>query len=342
MADVGNNIVRFTYTGAVGERIPREATHIFVWARVVRREAFINHPNIVEVICHENVRLIKEDAFQGCPSLRRVIMPGVKIVEQGVFTNCEALTDVECGKLERAGLISFASCLAVSTFKFGNDLESLEEKSFGGCFSLERITIPLKDGLFATDDVFEQCVQLRQVDLVEGELQETIAALHLEEWRNDMNDVIDSINQILPNASAGRVYFDDDDDHDDDDDDDDDPGEKARVIRRWIRSVLRKITHYQAEHQHVLDEIAPILQLVITQDIVMNNILPFLELPSYIFEVGDDDDDDEEEDIDDDGDEDEDFEDDDFGEDEDDDDGDEDDDEDFETVENDDVDGDVR
>ena len=117
---------------------------------------------------------------------------------------------------------------------------------------------------------------MKHVDLVEGPIHETIAALQLEEWRNDMNEEINSINQILPTVSAGDAY------------DVDDDGGKARAIRIWIRSVLRKVIHYQAEHQRVLDEqVATTLELALSQDIVMNNVLPFLELPSYTFEVED-------------------------------------------------------
>ena len=52
MAAEGGNTIWFTYTGVDGEVIDEEATHIIVQARVIRREAFDRHPNIVEVICH--------------------------------------------------------------------------------------------------------------------------------------------------------------------------------------------------------------------------------------------------------------------------------------------------
>ena len=61
-----NNIVRFTYTGR-GE-IPDEATHIFVDATVIDYAAFEDHPNIIEVICHERVEKIEGRAFWECPS----------------------------------------------------------------------------------------------------------------------------------------------------------------------------------------------------------------------------------------------------------------------------------
>jgi hypothetical protein len=139
----------------------------------------------------------------------------------------------------------------------------------------------MKDGLITHDNIFQECGSLRQVDLVDGELHETIAALHLDDWKNDMNQEIDSINRILPNASAGICY----------DSDDDDYGGKARAIRTWIRTVLGKIIDYQAEHRLVLEEdIVATLQHALPHDIAMNNVLPFLELPSHTFEVGDDDD----------------------------------------------------
>ena len=298
-------VVRFTYTGADDERIPDEATHILVQARVIRANAFYEHPNIVEVICHEDMEKIEELAFCYCRYLRRVIMPGVKIVEQDAFHHCDRLEDVECGKLEIIGSGAFYlcmalrsmnlpsariveemalwECIALTNVKFGSRLERFGEAAFNDCESLERITIPLKDGLITADNTFRGCHNLRQVDLVEGEIHETISSLQLEEWRNDMNAKIDSINQVLPNAPAGAW--------DQVDYDGGDPGEKAREIRRWIRSVLRKIGRYQVEHRRLLEgDVATTLQLVLSNaDVMMNNVLPFLELPSYTFEVGDDD-----------------------------------------------------
>ena len=274
----------------------------------VRGRAFWKHPNIIEVICHHRVEKIEEWAFYYCPNLRRVIMPGVKIFEYGAFCNCKALTDVECGKLEvmkeralfgckssrgvnlpSARIVEYAAfdgCSALTDVKFGSKLERFDNCVFIRCTSLERITIPLKDGIITADDTFQECGNLVRVDLVEGEVHETIASLNLEDWINDMNREVNSINQILPNADAGY-----DVDFNDDDVDYGDPGEKARAIRTWIRSVLGKIVHYQAEHQRVLDDAATTLQLALPQDILMKNVLPFLELPPHTFEVRDHEDD---------------------------------------------------
>ena len=121
------------------------------------------------------------------------------------------------------------------------------------------------------DDIFSGCWSLKHVDLVEGaELHETVASLHLEGWRNDMNEEIDSINQILLNTPAGNGYW--------------DPGGKAEMIGGWIGSVLYKIVRYKAEHRRVLDEAATTLQFALPRDILMNNVLSFLALPAYTFE----------------------------------------------------------
>ena len=293
--------VEYNYRGEEGEVISRDATRVFVIAKVIPEEAFRRHRNIEEVICSEDVEKIEQYAFYKCPRLRKVVMSGVLVVEAFAFDDCPALTDVECDMLEIigygafcyceslrsinlpsariVGASGFRGCTALTNAKFGDKLERIEGTAFCNCTSLERITIPLKNGIFTLDNIFMGCKKLKHVDLVEGEaLRETAAALHCEEWRIDMNGEIDAIKQTLPDTSPGyfRSAFDRDD------------GEKAQVISEWIERVLRKINHYKAEHRLILDEAAATLQHALPQDIVMNNVLPFLELPPYTFGVVED------------------------------------------------------
>jgi hypothetical protein len=119
---------------------------------------------------------------------------------------------------------------------------------------------------------------LKHVDLVGG-VHETIAALPVDEWRNDMNAAIDAINEILPNTPAGSY---------DKENDDDEWGEKGQAVKRWIRSVLCKIVDYKQRHCNMLTEATATLVeelALLPQDVVINNILPFLDLPSFAFEV---------------------------------------------------------
>eukprot|EP00985_Skeletonema_marinoi_P034879 scaffold45091_cov226-Skeletonema_marinoi.AAC.1 len=276
----------YTYNGR--EAVPRHVTRVLIHESltVIPARAFQGNPNIEEVDFHVGLKTVKEGAFFNCPSLRRVIMPGVKVVKRCAFMSCIALTDVECGKLEIIGFGAFDGCAltcinvpsariveggafydaALTKVKFGKELESIRVGAFYCCTSLERITIPLKDGMITADDIFRGCENLKHVDLVEGGgVHETIAALLLEEWKNDMNEEINSINEILSNTPAGDDFI---------------VGEKALAIRMWIRSVLHKLIHYKAEHQRYLNEAASTLQFALPQDIMVNNVLPFLELPN--------------------------------------------------------------
>ena len=331
-----NNIMRYTYRGEVGERIPWEATHITVAedCTVVLRGAFDGWGDpdgeellfsIVEFICHDKVETIEENAFRKCPYLRRVIMPGVRVVGEGAFWGCPELTDVDCDKLEIIGERAFQYCKSLKGINLPSarivydeafsgckallnvDLVNLEAMywcSFSGCAALERIRIPLKGCLFRYDN-FRGCKEWKNVDLVGG-VHETIAALHLDQWRNDMNEEIDSINQILPgihddakldDLDEGKaekikrwfrqfllyVEYDCEINHDADENEVI-VGIKNEVIVGWFRSVLDKIAHYQAEHQRILDEAETTLQLALPRDIVVNNVLSYLALPAHTFE----------------------------------------------------------
>ena len=286
----------YVFTDSVGEVIPDHVTHVLISEalKFVPMKAFYQHPNIQEVICHDGVEKIEKWAFWGCPSLRRVTMPGVKEVERSAFDYCTSLTYVECGKLEIIGECAFCWCNSLSSInlpsvkivemrafsccpnltnvEFGKDLESIGcWRTFFGCRSLECITLPLKDGMISEENVFQGCVRLRHINLVGG-VHETVAALLMDEWKHDTNKEIYAINKIL-DGQIGREYLRGDvHDHA--------FGEKAQKIREWIRSVLHKYIYYKAEHRRYVNEAAATLKLTLPHDIVLKNILPFVELPS--------------------------------------------------------------
>jgi hypothetical protein len=72
-----------------------------------------------------------------------------------------------------------------------------------------------------------------------------------------MNKEINSINQILTNKTTGRG--------------------KGRAVKRWIRSVLRKIVDYKQQHHNILTEATATLVEVLSlpEDIVMKLVLLF-------------------------------------------------------------------
>ena len=279
---------------------PEDATHVSIdkSISVIPGDLFLEHPNIIELICHIGVKKIEADAFELCPRLKRLVMPGVEEVEWYAFCECEAVQYVECKKLEIIAPWAFSECkslenidlssakiveknafderTALTDVKFGKKLESIGEKAFGKT-ALKRITIPLKNGLFTSDDVFVGCEYLDQVCLIEEAIiNETVDALLLDEWKNDMNGEIDSINQTLPRAYDG-VYNDVNGEVEHE-------GEKTKAIREWIGSVQRKIIHSKVEHYRLLSLAAAALACVSPNEIIINSALSFLRLPDHVFE----------------------------------------------------------
>lgn len=282
------------------------ATHIGVDESISRilAAAFSHHPKITQMNCHKGVKRISRDVFLSCPRLRKVVMLGVEVVERNAFLNCRHVTDIECNELEMiergafyecvhlGGIYlpsarvveqhAFCFCAGMRHAIFGKDLESLGARAFYGCFSMERITVPLRDGLITDTDVFEGCRNLKHVDLVD-EVYDTVAALLCKDWRKDMNEEIDSINQALERLHADahsahahsdhlhavRVDYE----------------KMAEATQEWLRCVLHKIIDYKAKHRLLLPEVADkLIELELPNDVVVNHVLPYLELPLHMFD----------------------------------------------------------
>ncbi|KAK1745339.1 hypothetical protein QTG54_004630, partial [Skeletonema marinoi] len=153
----------YTGTGVIPPGVTRVRIHESL--TVIPARAFQGNFDIVEVDFHIGVKTVEAGAFYNCRSLKRVIMPGVEVIERETFADCYALTDVECDKLDRIRLwaflhckslrsinlpsakivegAAFFECAALTNVKFGKELESIKGMAFCRCKSLERITIPL-------------------------------------------------------------------------------------------------------------------------------------------------------------------------------------------------------
>eukprot|EP00984_Skeletonema_dohrnii_P029595 scaffold20346_cov67-Skeletonema_dohrnii-CCMP3373.AAC.1 len=143
-------------------------------------------------------------------------MPSIRIIGEFAFEICEKLTDLE----------------------FGEELETIEEYAFKCCNRLRRIAMPLKDDMIG-DRVFSFCPNLTTVHLVGG-FHRTVASLHLESWKNEMNEEINRVNQVLPDTE-----------------------EKTGEIQQWMSSVISQLDHYKAQHKTILKEATSLLELAL-------------------------------------------------------------------------------
>ena len=259
----------FVYMGG-NQRVPNEVrrARIHISVKIVPRRAFYQRRQLIYVEFHDDVEIIEEDAFFQCRSLKAAIkLLGIKIFKVGAFRGCSGLTDVEFGgKLETIekqafynckaltkikipsvrtiGKLAFGFCDELSDVEFGGALRILWDEAFWNCPELKRVALPLKDGMIERR-VFFKCPKLETVDLVGG-IHHTVASLHLESWRSEMIDEINSINQTLPITDAQpRAQH------------------KTTAIRQWMERVIRQLDYYKDEHRQLLKEAATLLELAL-------------------------------------------------------------------------------
>ena len=212
--------------------MPRNVTHVRIHksVKIITASAFQDCENLVWIKMHRGVEIIGSYAFCGCSSLRRIKLTGVRIIERVAFSRCTAMEDVEFGdklemvggsaflgtslrnvklrKVRTIGSNAFSGCEQLIGVELSKDLERIGYGAFSGCPRLRRIAIPLKHNLFERCDVFENCEDLSQVDLVGGVHKFDLFSLPFDSWRNEMNEEIGRINKVLPNTSALKYYAD--------------------------------------------------------------------------------------------------------------------------------------
>ena len=298
----------FVYMGG-DQQVPRHIRRakIHKSVKIVRANAFHDCTQLLYVEFHDGVEIIEVNAFNSCRSLRSIKVLGVKIIKGRAFQDCYRLTDIEFGnKLETIEHIAFCHCNALTKIKMpcvstlgkgafvacynlseveiGEGLRALQARAFRDCPNLKRIVLPLKD-VIIEDDVFLQCPKLSTVDLIEG-IHNTVSSLHMESWRSEMNDEINSINQILRTTTR-----------------------KTLVIQQWMRSAFRQLNHCKEEHRKIVKEAITLLELALWKanlsdndwdwlkttrgsrkrarkeifvtsgaDVVIKNVLPFLAM----------------------------------------------------------------
>jgi hypothetical protein len=269
MADEGGDDDVFIYMGG-DQEVPEGVTRAIVDPSVdtIRARAFYNCGQLVSIKIHDGVGTIEEEAFFQCYSLKRIELPGVRIIGAHAFEGCEvhgsALEEVEFGdKLDRIGDSAFFLCLSLRNIKIpkvrvigqcafwgcyqltdvelSEDLERIENYAFYSCDDLRSIAIPLKRGMFCRD-VFGECGDnLTQVDLV-GRIHKSISSLHLERWRDEMNEEIGRINQVLPDTDS---FY------------------KDEAIKDWLVRASTRMEHYTSEHYKLLKDNMTQLELTL-------------------------------------------------------------------------------
>src|SRR6056300_1233473 len=128
------------------------------------------------------------------------------------------------------------------------------------CRRLRRITFLMNANMLG-EGTFYQCVNLSQIDLVGG-IHKTVSSLLVESWRNEMNNEIDRINQVLPSFEPCELAHSHNPPAD----------EKTVAIRRWMETVIRRIEHYKSKHRTLLKEAMTLLELALWKANLDDNV----------------------------------------------------------------------
>jgi hypothetical protein len=270
----GDNGDVFIYMGG-DQFVPEDVTHVRVHKSVktIRHGAFQQCRKLVSIEMHDGVKIIKGCAFRFCTSLKGIKLAGVRIIEEAAFCNCWSLESVEFGnkletivgsaflrctslkniKISKVRVIesgAFSACHLLTDVQLSKELQRIGYGAFCNCPRLRLVTIPLKANL-VVDHVFRGCDSLSQVDLIGG-IHKTISSLLLDSWREEMNDLINEINHLLPNTTTD---------------------EKTRAVRQWMERVIRRMEHYKSEHYSLLKEFTTLLELALWKANLDDNVV---------------------------------------------------------------------
>ena len=183
---------------------------------------------------------IEAHAFFDCKALSELDFDKLEIIGNYAFFCCRSLRSINMPSIRRVGRSAFNGCDALTDAVFGKDLERIEEYAFYNSRALRSISIPLKHDLIISNNAFSSCFNLSRIDALVGGIHKTILSLHMESWRVEMKDEIDSINQTLPNTP-----------------------EKTTAIQQWIIRVFSRMDHYKTEHKVLVKEAMTLLELAL-------------------------------------------------------------------------------
>ena len=253
----------FVYMGGdqqVPDGVRRARIHKSV--KIVPRGAFYRHRQLISVEFHDGIDIIEEEAFCNCrslsgtiklPSVRRIgyraFSLGIRLtdvefgdkletIERHAFYNCDALKSVKMPYVRTIGRSAFCHCHQLSDVDCSESLCLLQDSAFSNCHDLERIALPLKS-ITIEDNVFLGCQKLT-LDLGR-EIRQTVASLHMESWRNEMNNEINRINEELSTLGAMT----------------------ESAIQQWLESISDRLDRYKTEHLNLLKEATTLLELAL-------------------------------------------------------------------------------
>ena len=150
-----------------------EQVNIPATVSTIGAKAFANHDRLTMLVFPASVKTIGDASFEDCTALTDItFQDGLKRFGRGCFRNCINLKKV-CFPDTVASIHSnaFQGCIRLSIVRLSKGLRrNLESQTFGGCASLEEISIPQGIQQIKTG-AFSGCTALRHVFFENSDVQ---------------------------------------------------------------------------------------------------------------------------------------------------------------------------
>ncbi len=132
----------------------------------IENKAFAGCSGITEIVFHDNVNVIGEEAFIGCNRLAKIEIPTkVTEIKKETFRSCSSLPSIKIPiKVKTIGLGAFMDCNRLAEIEIPESVTEIKPGAFAGCTNLSSIKIP-SNVLKISYGVFERCYSLVEIHL---------------------------------------------------------------------------------------------------------------------------------------------------------------------------------
>ena len=167
----------------------KEITEVVIQNGVttIGQYAFADCKNLVNVSLPESLVYIRDNAFEGCASLKEIMVPSsVKEIKPGAFYNCSALQNIVLPEgLSLLGDSAFFGCSSLKTVVLPTGIKSISGYTFYECSALENVVL-LGDVATIGYKAFYRCTAIKNITLPMAVKSISISAF---EGCNTLSDV---------------------------------------------------------------------------------------------------------------------------------------------------------
>lgn len=131
--------------------IPNTIDGILV--EVIKKNAFRENKDLIQVTIPEGVRLVGAEAFKGCIALETVNLPhDLKIINRDCFNGCVSLNQMQLPySLKKICSNAFKNCRKITGLKLPENIDEIDENAFDDLFEIKDNVLVLKNVINAKE-----------------------------------------------------------------------------------------------------------------------------------------------------------------------------------------------